>query len=163
MTMPNQVIGAIPKGKAVLLTGGYDHTIRFWEVHSGLSFRTMQYPDSVRNSLASHLCETEALSAAHKPFASVSGSETFRCCGKSTHSDIQNGHVESKPCAPARRPHQQRHGGANIWTRFAHTPSERLLLLLLFVSFQCWHVNILLAIGSCSWYFNLCFCPTFSI
>ena len=46
--MPNQVSGAIPKGKAVLLTGGYDHTIRFWELHSGLSFRTMQYPDSVK-------------------------------------------------------------------------------------------------------------------
>jgi WD40 repeat protein len=47
MTMPNLANGAIPKGKAVLLTGGYDHTIRFWEVNSGLSFRTMQYPDSV--------------------------------------------------------------------------------------------------------------------
>ncbi len=48
MTMPNLANGAIPKGKAVLLTGGYDHTIRFWEVNSGLSFRTMQYPDSVQ-------------------------------------------------------------------------------------------------------------------
>ena len=51
MSVPSVAVGSIPKGKAVLLSGGYDHTIRFWEVHSGLSFKTMQYPDSVKKNV----------------------------------------------------------------------------------------------------------------
>lgn len=36
-------------GDAVLLaTGGYDHTIRLWQPHSGVCHRTLQHPESVR-------------------------------------------------------------------------------------------------------------------
>eukprot|EP00002_Diphylleia_rotans_P025650 TRINITY_DN5079_c0_g2_i1.p1 TRINITY_DN5079_c0_g2~~TRINITY_DN5079_c0_g2_i1.p1 ORF type:complete len:309 (-),score=55.25 TRINITY_DN5079_c0_g2_i1:1623-2549(-) len=35
----------------ILATGGYDHTIRFWEAHSGVCKRTIQYPDSQVNKL----------------------------------------------------------------------------------------------------------------
>ena len=31
----------------ILATAGYDHTIRFWEP-SGMCYRSIQYPDSVR-------------------------------------------------------------------------------------------------------------------
>eukprot|EP00288_Rhodomonas_lens_P009937 CAMPEP_0177727562 /NCGR_PEP_ID=MMETSP0484_2-20121128/20392_1 /TAXON_ID=354590 /ORGANISM="Rhodomonas lens, Strain RHODO" /LENGTH=284 /DNA_ID=CAMNT_0019240233 /DNA_START=37 /DNA_END=888 /DNA_ORIENTATION=+ len=41
----------MPQGKVVLITGGYDHTIRFWEVQSGSCYRTLQYPDSPINLL----------------------------------------------------------------------------------------------------------------
>lgn len=35
-------------GSAVaLVTGGYDHTIKLWQAHSGVCLRTMQHPDSV--------------------------------------------------------------------------------------------------------------------
>lgn len=35
----------------VLATGGYDHTVRFWEAPSGICFRSVQYPDSPVNRL----------------------------------------------------------------------------------------------------------------
>lgn len=31
----------------ILATAGYDHTIRFWQAHSGMCHRTVQHPDSV--------------------------------------------------------------------------------------------------------------------
>jgi G protein beta subunit-like protein len=31
----------------ILVTAGYDHVIRFWEALSGVSSRTIQFPDSV--------------------------------------------------------------------------------------------------------------------
>lgn len=31
----------------ILVTAGYDHTIRFWEALSGICSRTIQHPDSV--------------------------------------------------------------------------------------------------------------------
>ena len=31
----------------ILATAGYDHTIRFWQAHSGICHRTVQHPDSV--------------------------------------------------------------------------------------------------------------------
>ncbi|CAK8684712.1 unnamed protein product [Clavelina lepadiformis] len=35
----------------VLATGSYDHTIRFWQAHSGLCMRTVQHPDSQVNAM----------------------------------------------------------------------------------------------------------------
>ncbi|XP_063536592.1 target of rapamycin complex subunit lst8 [Cydia strobilella] len=35
----------------VLVTGGYDHTIKLWQAHSGVCLRTMQHPDSQINGL----------------------------------------------------------------------------------------------------------------
>ncbi len=35
----------------VLCTGGFDHTIRFWEAPTGLCHRTLQYTDSQVNRL----------------------------------------------------------------------------------------------------------------
>lgn len=34
-------------GQVTLVTGGYDHTIRLWQAHSGVCLRIMQHPDSV--------------------------------------------------------------------------------------------------------------------
>ena len=31
----------------ILATAGYDHTVRFWQAHSGICYRTVQHPDSV--------------------------------------------------------------------------------------------------------------------
>ena len=31
----------------ILATAGYDHTIKFWQAHSGICHRTVQHPDSV--------------------------------------------------------------------------------------------------------------------
>ena len=31
----------------ILATAGYDHTVRFWEAHTGFCHRTVQHPDSV--------------------------------------------------------------------------------------------------------------------
>ncbi|EPQ25937.1 uncharacterized protein PFL1_06392 [Pseudozyma flocculosa PF-1] len=36
----------------ILVTAGYDHTIRFWEAWSGICSRTIQHPDSQVNRLA---------------------------------------------------------------------------------------------------------------
>ncbi|KAL7753885.1 TOR complex subunit lst8 [Sorochytrium milnesiophthora] len=36
----------------LLITAGYDHTIRFWDALSGVCARTIQHPDSQVNSLA---------------------------------------------------------------------------------------------------------------
>ncbi|KAI9168606.1 TOR complex subunit lst8 [Blastocladiella emersonii ATCC 22665] len=36
----------------ILVTAGYDHTIRFWEALSGACSRTIQYPDTQVNKLA---------------------------------------------------------------------------------------------------------------
>ena len=38
-----------------MVTGGYDRTIRFWEALSGINYRTIQYPDSVRARCVRHL------------------------------------------------------------------------------------------------------------
>ncbi|XP_071948073.1 target of rapamycin complex subunit lst8-like [Antedon mediterranea] len=35
----------------ILATAGYDHTIRFWQAHSGICHRTVQHPDSQVNNL----------------------------------------------------------------------------------------------------------------
>lgn len=35
----------------ILVTAGYDHTIRFWEAWSGICSRTIQHPDSQVNKL----------------------------------------------------------------------------------------------------------------
>ncbi|RUS24851.1 hypothetical protein BC938DRAFT_472990 [Jimgerdemannia flammicorona] len=35
----------------ILVTAGYDHTIRFWEALSGICSRTIQHPDSQVNRL----------------------------------------------------------------------------------------------------------------
>jgi target of rapamycin complex subunit LST8 len=34
----------------ILVTAGYDNTIRFWEALSGICSRTIQHPNSVGNS-----------------------------------------------------------------------------------------------------------------
>lgn len=31
----------------ILATGGYDHTIKIWQTHTGLCQRTLQHPESV--------------------------------------------------------------------------------------------------------------------
>ncbi|KJE93402.1 transducin family protein/WD-40 repeat family protein [Capsaspora owczarzaki ATCC 30864] len=36
----------------ILVTAGYDHTIRFWEALSGVCYRTVQHPDAQVNCLA---------------------------------------------------------------------------------------------------------------
>lgn len=36
--------------QVIFVTGGYDHTIKLWQAHSGVCLRTMQHPDSVSRS-----------------------------------------------------------------------------------------------------------------
>ena len=38
---------AAQQSSVFLVTAGYDHTIRFWETLTGVSFRTLQHQDSV--------------------------------------------------------------------------------------------------------------------
>lgn len=48
-----QVPSAVPDDLSVLLvTAGYDHSIRFWEAWSGICSRTIQYQESAVNKLA---------------------------------------------------------------------------------------------------------------
>jgi G protein beta subunit-like protein len=35
----------------ILATGGYDHSIKFWDINSGLCKRSINYPDSHINRL----------------------------------------------------------------------------------------------------------------
>jgi len=37
--------------QVILATAGYDHTIRFWQAHSGVCMRTVQHPDSQVNAM----------------------------------------------------------------------------------------------------------------
>ena len=37
--------------QVILATAGYDHTIRFWQAHSGVCLRTVQHPDSQVNAM----------------------------------------------------------------------------------------------------------------
>ncbi|GMH92589.1 hypothetical protein TL16_g12391 [Triparma laevis f. inornata] len=50
----------------ILATAGYDHKIRFWEAPSGISSRTLRYPDSQVNCLEIHP-EKTLLAAAGNP------------------------------------------------------------------------------------------------
>lgn len=51
--MATHAPSAVPDDLSVLLvTAGYDHTIRFWEAWSGICSRTIQHPDSQVNRLA---------------------------------------------------------------------------------------------------------------
>lgn len=36
----------------ILVSGGYDHTIKIWEAGSGVCIRTVQHPESVRIQLS---------------------------------------------------------------------------------------------------------------
>eukprot|EP00965_Chrysotila_dentata_P077348 2554026-Pleurochrysis_carterae.AAC.1 len=38
-------------GQVLLATGGYDHSIRFWEAPTGLCYKTLQHPDAQVNQL----------------------------------------------------------------------------------------------------------------
>lgn len=38
----------LPMPAVVLVTGGYDHTLRFWEASSGQCYRALQFHGSVR-------------------------------------------------------------------------------------------------------------------
>lgn len=40
--------GAGESEPAIFATGGYDHTIKIWQTHSGICQRTCQHADSVR-------------------------------------------------------------------------------------------------------------------
>eukprot|EP00118_Oscarella_pearsei_P000733 m.5676 g.5676 ORF g.5676 m.5676 type:complete len:316 (+) comp13768_c0_seq1:27-974(+) len=40
------------EGEVLLATAGYDHTIRFWQAHSGICVKTVQHQDSQVNALS---------------------------------------------------------------------------------------------------------------
>ena len=42
---------AVHEDSVLLVTGGYDHHIRFWEASTALSSHTIQYNDSQLNAL----------------------------------------------------------------------------------------------------------------
>lgn len=41
------VDGAISNEQVIFVTGGYDHTIKIWQPHTGVCQRTAQHADSV--------------------------------------------------------------------------------------------------------------------
>lgn len=41
------VDGAISNEQVIFVTGGYDHTIKIWQPHTGVCQRTCQHTDSV--------------------------------------------------------------------------------------------------------------------
>uniref|UniRef100_A0A4W4F1J2 Target of rapamycin complex subunit lst8 n=1 Tax=Electrophorus electricus TaxID=8005 RepID=A0A4W4F1J2_ELEEL len=43
--------GTVGSDPVILATAGYDHTVRFWQAHSGICTRTVQHQDSQVNSL----------------------------------------------------------------------------------------------------------------
>lgn len=47
--MAGDTIGG--SSQVALVTGGYDHTIKLWQAHSGVCLRTMQHPESVISTL----------------------------------------------------------------------------------------------------------------
>ncbi|NXK75024.1 LST8 protein, partial [Amazona guildingii] len=43
----NAAQGSVGSDPVILATAGYDHTVRFWQAHSGICTRTVQHQDSV--------------------------------------------------------------------------------------------------------------------
>jgi|UniRef100_A0A3Q4EC81 G protein beta subunit-like protein len=46
----NTTPGTVGSDPVILATAGYDHTVRFWQAHSGICTRTVQHQDSVSSS-----------------------------------------------------------------------------------------------------------------
>lgn len=44
--------GTVGSDPVILATAGYDHTVRFWQAHSGICTRTVQHQDSVSSAWA---------------------------------------------------------------------------------------------------------------
>ncbi|NWJ00019.1 LST8 protein, partial [Crypturellus undulatus] len=44
----NAAQGTVGSDPVILATAGYDHTVRFWQAHSGICTRTVQHQDSVQ-------------------------------------------------------------------------------------------------------------------
>lgn len=42
--------GTVGSDPVILATAGYDHTVRFWQAHSGICTRTVQHQDSVSST-----------------------------------------------------------------------------------------------------------------
>lgn len=42
--------GTVGSDPVILATAGYDHTVRFWQAHSGICTRTVQHQDSVSSA-----------------------------------------------------------------------------------------------------------------
>ena len=42
--------------QVILVTGGYDHTIKLWQAHTGVCQRTAQHTDSVSFTLTVKAC-----------------------------------------------------------------------------------------------------------
>ncbi|XP_036081881.1 target of rapamycin complex subunit LST8 isoform X1 [Rousettus aegyptiacus] len=51
--------GTVGSDPVILATAGYDHTVRFWQAHSGICTRTVQHQDSV--SLTGEIQQVNAL------------------------------------------------------------------------------------------------------
>ncbi|NWH82099.1 LST8 protein, partial [Piaya cayana] len=47
----NAAQGTVGSDPVILATAGYDHTVRFWQAHSGICTRTVQHQDSVSATL----------------------------------------------------------------------------------------------------------------
>lgn len=52
--------GTVGSDPVILATAGYDHTVRFWQAHSGICTRTVQHQDSVSSqTVRSDKCNLE--------------------------------------------------------------------------------------------------------
>uniref|UniRef100_A0A8C4WXN5 Uncharacterized protein n=1 Tax=Eptatretus burgeri TaxID=7764 RepID=A0A8C4WXN5_EPTBU len=46
----NVAQGSVGSDPVILATAGYDHTVRFWQAHSGVCTRTLQHQHSLKTA-----------------------------------------------------------------------------------------------------------------
>jgi len=63
-TNTNSNINTSDGDEVILATAGYDHTIKFWQAHTGQCIRTLQHADSQVNALALDPADGQLLAAA---------------------------------------------------------------------------------------------------
>lgn len=74
--------------QAIFATGGYDHTIKIWQTHSGICQRTVQHADSVSTLLFSQPNHLQYYFSASKRLGNHPGSTTPRRSWLSTYSHV---------------------------------------------------------------------------
>uniref|UniRef100_A0AAX7SGN8 Target of rapamycin complex subunit lst8 n=1 Tax=Astatotilapia calliptera TaxID=8154 RepID=A0AAX7SGN8_ASTCA len=63
--------GTVGSDPVILATAGYDHTVRFWQAHSGICTRTVQHQDSQVNSLEVTPDRSMIAAAGCEPFSPI--------------------------------------------------------------------------------------------
>ncbi|NWI11076.1 LST8 protein, partial [Crypturellus soui] len=72
----NAAQGTVGSDPVILATAGYDHTVRFWQAHSGICTRTVQHQDSVSFPFA---CKPRRVTRGLRPAGRSYGGWCRRC------------------------------------------------------------------------------------